>query len=80
MIQSCWAAVGARSLEISGSAKLSTVLSIETRSAGSMSTASAIQARRGARPWAAVAVAVAVAFRRGGVAGVVEVVGVVVAV
>ena len=49
MIQSCWAAVGARSREIAGSAKLSTVLSTETSSTGSMSTASATHARRGAR-------------------------------
>ena len=49
MIQSCWVAVGSRSSAICGSAKLSTVLSTETSSTGSMSTTSAIQPRRGAR-------------------------------
>ena len=45
MIHSCSAPVGASATEISGSAKLSTVLSTETSSTGSMSTASAAQPR-----------------------------------
>ena len=49
MIQSCWAPVGSRSSAICGSAKLSTVLSTETSSTGSMSTTSAAQPRQPTR-------------------------------
>ena len=49
MIQSCWVAVGSRSRAICGRAKLSTVLSTETSSTGSMSTVSAAQPRQPTR-------------------------------
>ena len=53
MIQSCWALEGPSSSAIDGSAKLSTVLSTETSSTGSMSTTSAAQPRQPTfRPWA----------------------------
>ena len=49
MIQSCWALEGPKASEMSGRAKLSTVLSTETSSTGSMSTASAAQPRQPTR-------------------------------
>ncbi len=49
MIQSCSMLVGWSDRAISGSAKLSTVLSTETSSTGSMSTASANHPRHPAR-------------------------------
>ncbi len=45
MIQSCSAPLGASEIEISGSAKLSTVLSTDTSSTGSMRTTSAAHPR-----------------------------------
>ena len=60
MIQSCCVAVGSRSSAICGRAKLSTVLSTETSSTGSMSTTRAAQPRHPTRGATVVGVRVSV--------------------
>ena len=60
MIHSCCVAVGSRSRAICGSAKLSTVLSTDTSSTGSMSTTSAAQPRQPTRGAAVAVVRVSV--------------------